>query len=87
MTNPWDKLAWNTFRDELPWLNKSHRALVEIAASLRGRIVAGEEVGIKAYTLLRMCLASMGASPSDSSKVSMPDATVATDPADKYFAS
>jgi hypothetical protein len=27
------KTAWNTFRDQLPWLNRSHRSLTEIAAT------------------------------------------------------
>jgi hypothetical protein len=43
--------AWNTFQDELPWLNKSHRALVGIACEIRGRLIAGEDVGVKAMKL------------------------------------
>jgi hypothetical protein len=38
--------AWKSFRDELPWLNKSHRALVGIACEIRGRLNAGEDVGV-----------------------------------------
>jgi hypothetical protein len=49
-----------------------------------GRLIAGEEVGVKAQNLLRQMLNSMGATPSDSSKVSMPAENV-DDPADKYF--
>jgi hypothetical protein len=55
--------AWNTFGDELPWLNKSHRALVGIASDIRGRLIAGEEVGVKALNLLRMILGSDGCDP------------------------
>jgi hypothetical protein len=29
--------AWNTFRDELPWLDRSHRSLIEIAATKPSR--------------------------------------------------
>jgi hypothetical protein len=42
------------------------------------------DVGVKALNLLRMMLGSMGATPSDSSKISMPAAKV-DDPPDKYF--
>jgi hypothetical protein len=77
--------AWNTFTEELPWLNRSHRALVSIACDIRGRLIAGEDVGVKAQNLLRQCLGSMGATPADSSKVKMPEEKI-DDPADKYFA-
>jgi hypothetical protein len=77
--------AWNTFADELPWLNYSHRALVSIASDIRGRQIAGEDVGVKALNLLRMMLNSMGATPSDASKVRMPDEGGPDDPSSKYF--
>lgn len=67
------RLAWRTFQKEIPWLNGSHRGLVEIATIIRARLTAGEEVGIQALNLLRQCLGSMGATPSDASKVSLPD--------------
>jgi hypothetical protein len=76
--------AWQMFSDELPWLNQSHRSLVEIAASIRARVMMGDDIGIKALNLLRQCLGSMGATPADSSKVTMPVERV-DDPADKYF--
>ncbi|WP_245344276.1 hypothetical protein [Bradyrhizobium japonicum] len=79
------KEAWNTFSEELPWLNKSHRALVSIASDIRGRQMAGDEVGVKALNLLRMILNSMGATPADASKVRMPDETNEDDAAAKYF--
>ncbi len=61
--------AWQQFAGELPWLNHSHRALVEIASVVRARLQSGEEVGTKALSLLRLCLSSMGATPVDASKV------------------
>jgi hypothetical protein len=67
------RLAWRTFQKEIPWLNCSHRGLVEIATIIRARLTAGEEVGIQALNLLRQCLGSMGATPSDASKVSLPE--------------
>jgi hypothetical protein len=62
--------AWRGFESELPWLNRSHRALLEIASILRARLQSGADVGTKALSLLRLCLSSMGATPADASKVS-----------------
>ena len=61
--------AWREFEAELPWLNRSHRSLLEIAAVVRARVQAGGEVGTKALSLLRLCLSSLGATPSDASKI------------------
>jgi hypothetical protein len=62
--------AWHEFEAELPWLNRSHRAIVEIASILRARLQSGIEVGTKALSLLRLCLPTMGATPADASKIS-----------------
>jgi hypothetical protein len=66
-------------------LNKSHRSLVEIASTIRARVMSGADIGVKALSLLRQCLGQMGATPTDSSKVTMPDDSKPGDPADKYF--
>lgn len=68
--NDSQRAAWREFAGELPWLNRSHRALVEIACVTRARLQSGAEVGTKALSLLRLCLSSMGATPADASKVS-----------------
>lgn len=62
--------AWRTFEAEAPWLNCSHRGLVEIASVVRSRLAAGQDVGVQALGLLRLCLSSMGMTPADASKVS-----------------
>lgn len=67
------RLAWRTFQQEIPWLNASHRGVVEIATIIRARLMSGEECGVQALNLLRQCLGSMGATPSDASKVTLPD--------------
>jgi hypothetical protein len=85
MKKPGQIEAWNTFADELFWLDRSHRAIVSIAADIRGRQIAGEEMDVKAYTLLRQCLGQMGATPADASKVQMPDDDTPDDPSAKYF--
>ena len=77
--------AWNTFRDEIPWLNHSHRALVEIAASIRGRLRAGGEVGVQGLNLLRQALGQMGASPADASKVGVQPDGEKTDAGEEFF--
>lgn len=47
--------------------------LVGMAANIQGRIMANQDVGVQAMNLLRQCLGSMGATPSDASKVTLPD--------------
>jgi hypothetical protein len=78
--------SWETFRIEIPWLQKSHRALVGIAAVMRADLMAGGEFDVRKANLLRQCLGQMGATPSDASKITMPDEEVPEDPSAKYFA-
>src|SRR5689334_438929 len=63
------RTAWSLFRHEISWLMESDRALVEIASYLRARVLTGEEVGTPLLNLLRLCVAQMGATPADRSKV------------------
>lgn len=65
--------AWLLFQREIPWLNESHRMLVGLAANIQGRVMANQEVGVQALNLLRQCLGQMGATPSDASKVTLPE--------------
>ncbi|WEX76899.1 hypothetical protein PYH37_005250 [Sinorhizobium numidicum] len=67
------KSAWALFQREIPWLTESHRILVGMAANIQGRIMAGQEVGIQSMNLLRQMLGQMGATPSDASKITVPD--------------
>jgi hypothetical protein len=62
-------VVWRTFEGEAPWLNYSHRGLVEIATVVRARLASGEDVGVQALGLLRLSLGSMGLTPTDASKV------------------
>lgn len=77
--------AWHTLAAEIPWLNRSHRALMEIAAYLRGRLMGGEDVGVQALNLLRQCLGQMGATPADASKAGAKPDGQKTDAADEFF--
>jgi hypothetical protein len=78
------RIVWLSFKAELPWLNGSHRALVEIATVVRTRLVAGEDVGVQALNLLRQCLGQMGATPADATKITVPDAGE-EDPDEAFF--
>jgi len=78
--------AWETLVNEVPWLNGSHRALIEITAMLRGQLMAGDKLSVASYNLLRICIGMLGASPVDSSRVSLPpDDDKPEDPSAKYF--
>ncbi len=65
--------AWDLFKKEIPWLTENDRMLVQMAATIQGRFMAKQEVGIQAMNMLRQMLAQMGATPADRSKVALPD--------------
>jgi hypothetical protein len=82
--NDGQKEAWEEFRDELPWLNSSHRALLQIACVLRNRINTDPDMGVNALATYSAVLSKLAATPVDETKVSMPDGEEA-DPADRFF--
>lgn len=65
--------AWEGYRAELPWLMEADRSLVEIASSVRGRLLGGQDVGVTALSMLQSILSKMGGTPADRSKVAAPD--------------
>lgn len=70
------KLAWHELASEIPWLNRSHRGLLSIAAKLRGRMMGdssnGEtDLGIQGMNLYQVALGKMGATPADSTKIGL----------------
>jgi len=67
------KRAWERFRAELPWLTASDAALLEVAALVRGELLAGLPVGVTKLSMYQAVLGKLGASPVDKSKVAMPD--------------
>lgn len=75
--------AWQGFRQRMPWLNRSHRGITELASILQARQQDGV-LGVPGQTLLLRCLGSMGATPASSRFAVTPEAESA-DPADKYF--
>lgn len=67
------RAAWNAFAEEMPWLGKSDRMVVETASRLRARMQTEPDFPIGGYAQLRMCLSAMGGTPTDRTKVSAPD--------------
>lgn len=76
--------AWRTFAAELPWLNSSHRAVLQIAAVLRARLTADPDMGVNAMQAYSAVLSKLGATPADESRVAMSD-PVEDDPAERFF--
>lgn len=78
------KDAWKAFADELPWLAKSDRAMLQVACRLRAAMETEPEFPISGYAQLRMCLSAMGGTPTDRTKVASSDGEE-EDPADAYL--
>lgn len=69
---PASAAAWRDLAREVPWLTSADRGVVEIAATIRGRMASGEPMGASALNLLRQCLGAMGATPADATRVPKP---------------
>jgi hypothetical protein len=61
--------VWCELRDSLPWLNRSHRTIVQLACHLAARLDSGKEVGVSAMRALSAILSKLGATPVDEPKV------------------
>jgi hypothetical protein len=67
-----ERAAWALFARELPWLNASHRALVEVAVSFRSRLMKGEPLGVTALNAYQVVLSKLAATPVDATRVTLP---------------
>ena len=76
--------AWHEFAAELPWLNSSHRALLQVACRLRARLSTDPDMGVNAIQAYSAVLSKLAATPVDETKVSTPDGED-SDPTDKFF--
>jgi hypothetical protein len=76
--------AWEEFREELPWLNSAHRALLQLACVLRDRLNNDPEMGVNALSAYSSILSKLAATPVDETKVGTPDGED-EDPADQFF--
>lgn len=78
------RVIWAEFVDDLPWLRRSDRTILELSCRLAARMETDPDMGIAALAQLRLCLSSMGATPVDRSKVTMPSDNE-PDPADEFL--
>ena len=86
MFTPEQVKAWASLADEFPWLCKSDRALVEVAAVFRARFWKDPEgMGVNALAQYRLCLSEMGGTPAARSKVSAPDDDQGDDPSAEFM--
>lgn len=79
-----EQAAWFEFANELPWLNSSHRALLQLACRLRARLNTDPDMGVNAMQAYSAVLSKLAATPVDETKVSHGDEAEA-DPADQFF--
>lgn len=79
-----ERESWAELAADLPWLNASHRTLMQIACRVKARFQCGEEIGVSALTLLQTVLSKLGATPVDETKVNHGD-DGDEDPSDKFF--
>ncbi|OCJ06093.1 hypothetical protein A6U85_03765 [Agrobacterium sp. 13-626] len=75
--------AWYEYAVELPWLRASNRSILVVASLLKGEILAGHMPTAQKLNLLRQTLGSLGATPADASKITVPDEDNDTD--DAFF--
>ncbi len=81
----YERRAFERFRAEASWLTEADRLVVELAASLRAKILDPErEIELKELQELRRCLGALGMTPADRSKVAGPDGDE-DDPDDAFF--
>lgn len=71
--SPTGKRAWRMFVSRMPWLTASDEPMLELASMIRGQILAREDVGVQKLGLYATTLSKLGATPTDRSKVAMPD--------------
>ena len=79
-----EQSAWLEFASELPWLNSSHRALLQLACRLRARLNTDPDMGVNAMQAYSAILSKLAATPVDETKVSHGEGED-EDPADRYF--
>lgn len=83
--SPVEAEAWAELADEMPWLSRSDRTIVEVAAKLKARLMTDPDMGVNALAQLRMCISSMGGTPADRSKVATGGDDDGDDPAAEFL--
>lgn len=83
MTEP-QKAAWHDFAATLPWLNRSHRAIVRLASVTAVRVETSTDPGVNLLSAYSSILSKLGASPVDEQRVAF-DAGDDDDDGDEFF--
>jgi len=78
------RLCWEEFRQELPWLNSGHRTILRMACILAARMDTDPDFGVQATQALSSILSKLGATPVDETKVNHAEEDD-EDPADEFF--
>ena len=71
--SPAARRSWRMFVRRLPWLTAADEAMLAIAAMIQGQLMDREDVGVAKLSLYQSVLSKLGASPTDRTKVAMPD--------------
>jgi hypothetical protein len=82
-----ERIVWEAFKREIPWLTEADRSTVESACMLRAQLWAGNR-DVKVIGKLLTYLNQMGATPASRAKFTAPDdggSGSTGDPADKYI--
>ena len=74
--------VWMDLADEMPWLSGGDKWIVGLTARLSA-LTQAPDCPIGVYAQLRLCLASMGGTPADRSKVQWDDESY--DPLDEFL--
>ncbi|HYI43674.1 MAG TPA: hypothetical protein VD768_08650 [Sphingomicrobium sp.] len=78
------KVAWEEYRAELPWLNASHRVLLRLACVWTAKMDEDGEINTSASQVLSAILSKLGATPVDETKVNHSDGDEG-EPEDRFF--
>lgn len=65
--------AWRMFVRRLPWLTAADEAMLGLAAMVQGALMDGEPIGVAKLNMFQTVLSKLGASPTDRTKVTMPE--------------
>jgi hypothetical protein len=79
------KRAWKEFAADMPWLNSSHRRILQLACFWAAKLDDPKaEFGVSATQALSSILSKLGATPVDETKVGNGGGEE-NDPDDKFF--
>lgn len=78
-----ERAVWLEMAEDMPWLAQSDRGVLGLAARLSVR-VHEPDCPIGVFAQLRLCLSSMGGTPTDRTRIKFDD-DAPSDPADEFL--